>query len=82
VRFFSATFLRLLETYGFLSADQYHNLTTVIPQSIEITLSSSIRTSALPGNLHVTVHKSTHHIYPGVPLTLNLPEFNKAYKVV
>ncbi|GHU85751.1 hypothetical protein FACS189473_4950 [Spirochaetia bacterium] len=49
---------------SFFSAAQYHDLTTVIPQSIEITLPSSIRTPVLPENLHVTVHKSANHIYP------------------
>jgi predicted transcriptional regulator of viral defense system len=48
---------------SFFSAAQYHDLTTVIPQSIEITLPSSMRTPALPENLHVTVHKSANHIY-------------------
>ncbi|MDR2864784.1 MAG: hypothetical protein LBV68_04135 [Spirochaetaceae bacterium] len=41
---------------SFFSAAQYHDLTTVIPQSIEITLPVSMRTPVLPGNLHVTVH--------------------------
>jgi predicted transcriptional regulator of viral defense system len=49
---------------SFFSAAQYHDLTTVIPQSIEITLPVSMRTPALPGNLHVTVHKFANHIYP------------------
>lgn len=49
---------------SFFSAAQYHDLTTVIPQSIEITLPVSMRTPALPGNMHVTVHKSANHIYP------------------
>jgi predicted transcriptional regulator of viral defense system len=49
---------------SFFSAAQYHDLTTVIPQSIEITLPTSMRTPALPGNLHVTIHKSANHIYP------------------
>jgi predicted transcriptional regulator of viral defense system len=49
---------------SFFSAAQYHDLTTVIPESIEITLPASMRTPALPGNLHITVHKSANHIYP------------------
>ncbi|GHV80513.1 abortive infection protein [Spirochaetia bacterium] len=49
---------------SYFSAAQYHDLTTVIPGSIEITLPSSMRTPALPGNLHVAVHKSANHIYP------------------
>jgi predicted transcriptional regulator of viral defense system len=49
---------------SFFSAAQYHDLTTVIPQSTEITLPASMRTPALPGNLHIIVHKSAHHIYP------------------
>jgi hypothetical protein len=37
------------------SAAQYHDLSTVIPQSIEITLPSVMRTPVLPETLHVTV---------------------------
>jgi predicted transcriptional regulator of viral defense system len=47
---------------SFFSSAQYHDLTTVIPGSIEITLPASMRTPVLPGNLHVTVHKSADHI--------------------
>jgi hypothetical protein len=46
------------------SAAQYHDMTTVIPQSIEITLPASMRTPVMPENLHVTVYKSANHIYP------------------
>ncbi|GHU14466.1 hypothetical protein FACS1894161_5110 [Spirochaetia bacterium] len=46
------------------SAAQYHDLTTIIPQTIEITLPSSMRTPELPGNLHITVHKTASHLYP------------------
>jgi predicted transcriptional regulator of viral defense system len=49
---------------SFFSAAQYHDLTTVIPGSVEITLPVSMRTPALPGNLYVTVHKTANHIYP------------------
>jgi predicted transcriptional regulator of viral defense system len=45
------------------SAAQYHDLITVIPQSIEITLPSVMRTPVLPETLRVTVHKSTMSIY-------------------
>jgi predicted transcriptional regulator of viral defense system len=45
------------------SAAQYHDLSTVIPQSIEITLPSVMRTPVLPKTLHVTVYKSTIPIY-------------------
>jgi predicted transcriptional regulator of viral defense system len=46
------------------SAANYHDLSTIIPQTIEITLPASMRTPSLPGNLHVTVHKAANHIYP------------------
>jgi predicted transcriptional regulator of viral defense system len=45
------------------SAAQYHDLTTVIPQSIEITLPATMRTPVLPENLHVKVYKSENYIY-------------------
>jgi predicted transcriptional regulator of viral defense system len=45
------------------SAAQYHDLITVIPQSIEITLPSVMRTPVFPKTLHITVHKSTMSIY-------------------
>jgi predicted transcriptional regulator of viral defense system len=45
------------------SAAQYHDLSTVIPQSIEITLPSIMRTPVLPATMHVTVHKSSIPIY-------------------
>jgi predicted transcriptional regulator of viral defense system len=39
------------------SAAQYHNLSTVIPQDIDITLPSTMRTPAIPAGLHVKVYK-------------------------
>jgi predicted transcriptional regulator of viral defense system len=45
------------------SAAQYHDLTTVIPQSIEITLPSVMRTPVLPEDFHVKVYKSIIPIY-------------------
>jgi predicted transcriptional regulator of viral defense system len=45
------------------SAAQYHDLTTVIPQAIEITLPSNMRTPVLPENLHVKIYKSKNPIY-------------------
>jgi predicted transcriptional regulator of viral defense system len=45
------------------SAAKYHDLTTVIPQFIEITLPSTMRTPVLPENLHVKVYKSVIPIY-------------------
>jgi predicted nucleotidyltransferase component of viral defense system len=45
------------------SAAQYHDLTTVIPQAIEITLSSNMRTPVLPENLHVKIYKSKIPLY-------------------
>jgi predicted transcriptional regulator of viral defense system len=49
--------------FSFFSAAQYHDLTTVIPQSLEITLPSVMRTPVLPENLHVKVYKSIIPIY-------------------
>jgi predicted transcriptional regulator of viral defense system len=49
--------------FSFFSAAQYHDLTTVIPQSLEITLPSIMRTPVLPENLHVKVYKSAVPIY-------------------
>jgi predicted transcriptional regulator of viral defense system len=45
------------------SAAQYYDLTTVIPQSIEITLPSTMRTPVLLEDLHVKVYKSVIPIY-------------------
>jgi predicted transcriptional regulator of viral defense system len=43
------------------SAAACHELTTVIPSSIEITLPASMRTPALPAYPPVTVYKSMYH---------------------
>jgi len=48
---------------SFFSAAQYHDLSTVIPQSIEITLPSDARTPVLPKNIHVKVYKSIPSIH-------------------
>ena len=48
---------------SFFSAAQYHDLTSVIPQTIEITIPASTRTPSIPKSLHITVHKSANHIY-------------------
>jgi predicted transcriptional regulator of viral defense system len=45
------------------SAAQFHDLSTLIPQAIEITLPSDMRTPVLPENLHVKVYKSKIPIY-------------------
>jgi hypothetical protein len=45
------------------SAAQYHDLTTVIPPDIDITLPSTMRTPVLPDDLHVKVFKSAMPIY-------------------
>jgi predicted transcriptional regulator of viral defense system len=45
------------------SAAQYHDLTAVIPQSIEITLPDTMRTPVLPDDTHVTIYKSIYRIY-------------------
>lgn len=45
------------------SAAQYHDLSTVIPQSIGITLPSMMRTPILPEDLHVQIYKSILPIY-------------------
>jgi predicted transcriptional regulator of viral defense system len=45
------------------SAAQYHDLTTVIPQKLEITLPVQKRVPVLPANLHIKVYKAVPHIY-------------------
>jgi predicted transcriptional regulator of viral defense system len=45
------------------SAAQHHDLTTVIPKDIDITIPSTMRTPVLPGGLHVKVYKSNLPIY-------------------
>jgi predicted transcriptional regulator of viral defense system len=45
------------------SAAQYHDLSTVIPSSLEITLPVGRRTPVLPKDLHVTIYKSIPVIY-------------------
>jgi len=45
------------------SAAHFHNLTTVIPHRIEITLPASRRTPVFPETLMVKVYKSDSHIY-------------------
>jgi predicted transcriptional regulator of viral defense system len=45
------------------SAAQYHDLTTVIPQKLELTLPVQKRVPVLPANLHIKVYKAVPHIY-------------------
>jgi predicted transcriptional regulator of viral defense system len=57
------------------SAAQYHDLTTVIPQSIEITLPSTMRTPVFPGNLSVKIYKSENYIYQVGIKTVKMDHF-------
>jgi predicted transcriptional regulator of viral defense system len=57
------------------SAAQYHDLTTVIPQSIEITLPSTMRTPVFPGNIPVKVYKSEIYIYQVGIKTVKMDHF-------
>ncbi|MDR2966072.1 MAG: hypothetical protein LBU88_09890 [Treponema sp.] len=45
------------------SAAQYHDLTTVIPQKIDITLSIHKRVPVLPNDIHVKIYKVIPRIY-------------------
>ena len=45
------------------SAAQYHDLSSVIPQKIDITLPSNKRVPALPDEYQVKIHKAIPHIY-------------------
>ena len=45
------------------SAAQYHGLSTVIPQKIDITLPVQRRIPVLPDNIHVKVYKAIPRIY-------------------
>jgi len=45
------------------SAAQYHELSTVIPQKIEITLPVQRRIPILPDNIHVKIYKAIPRIY-------------------
>lgn len=45
------------------SAADYHDLTTIIPQSIEITIPAAMRTPVMPKNLRVKVYKSANPVY-------------------
>ena len=45
------------------SAAQYHDLSSVIPQQIDITLPAQKRVPILPENIHVKVHKAIPQIY-------------------
>jgi predicted transcriptional regulator of viral defense system len=45
------------------SAAQYHDLTTVIPQKLEVTLPVQKRIPALPESLHIKIYKAVPHIY-------------------
>ena len=46
-----------------VSASQYHELSTVIPQKIEITLPVQKRIPVLPENIHVKIFKAIPRIY-------------------
>ena len=45
------------------SAAQYHDLSNVIPQKIDVTLPVRKRVPILPENIHVEIHKAIPHIY-------------------
>jgi predicted transcriptional regulator of viral defense system len=45
------------------SAAQFHDLTTVIPQKLEVTLPVQKRIPVLPANLHIKIYKAVPHIY-------------------
>jgi len=45
------------------SAAQYHELSSVIPQKIDITLPAQRRIPILPENLHVKIYKAIPHVY-------------------
>ena len=45
------------------SAAQYHGLSTVIPQKIDITLPAQRRIPVLPENIHVKIYKAIPRIY-------------------
>jgi predicted transcriptional regulator of viral defense system len=45
------------------SAAQYHDLSSVIPQQIDITLPVRKRVPKLPEDIHVKIHKAIPHIY-------------------
>ena len=45
------------------SAAQYHDLSSIIPQRIDITLPVQRRIPVLPANLHVNIHKAIPRIY-------------------
>jgi predicted transcriptional regulator of viral defense system len=49
--------------FSLFSAAQYHDLSTVIPSSIEITLPVGRRIPVLPDDVHVTIYKSVPTIY-------------------
>jgi predicted transcriptional regulator of viral defense system len=64
-----------MDTYGILaalvpdavislfSAAQYHDLSSVIPQKIDITLPVYRRVPVLPDDIHITIHKAIPQIY-------------------
>ena len=64
-----------MDTYGILaalvpdavislfSAAQYHDLSSVIPQKIDITLPVYRRVPVLPDDIHITIHKTIPQIY-------------------
>jgi predicted transcriptional regulator of viral defense system len=45
------------------SAAQYYDLTTVIPQKLEVTLPVQKRIPVLPESLHIKIYKAVPHIY-------------------
>ena len=49
--------------YHFFSAEKYHELSSFIPQRIDITLPPQRRIPVLPEDLHVRIHKAIPRIY-------------------
>jgi predicted transcriptional regulator of viral defense system len=48
---------------SFFSAAHFHDLTTVIPRSVDITLPATMRTPTLPEQPPITIYKSVPHVF-------------------
>ena len=57
------------------SAAQFHDLSSVIPQKIDITLPVQKRVPILPENLRVTIHKAIPRIYEVGIQTVNMNRY-------
>jgi predicted transcriptional regulator of viral defense system len=77
-----------IDTYGIISAlipdgiislfsaAQYHDLSSVIPQKIDITLPVHKRVPILPEDIHVTIHKAIQRIYEVGIQTVQINEYS------